>query len=221
VNRSAREHLDKAEGYLDKGNGFYRKAAAEIVAAQQADSTLSNGEIGKRFDKSATWVRDLVRWHTTALPDAPIVWSRGTHGTKAEVEKGVEKILRDAPMEQVERMVAKLPPARRQALAAAAEPTPYREARREYAEQEARMTPAQKSAREAAAHQATAGARQAAAGFAEIGIVAHLEQAAEELRELIDEDALNKRLVRALEKANATWQTELEVALGMVGLEVQ
>ena len=65
MNAAAERHLAKAEGYLTRGESFYHRAVEEIVAAQTADSTLSNREIGKRFDRSEAWVRKLVQWHTS------------------------------------------------------------------------------------------------------------------------------------------------------------
>jgi hypothetical protein len=66
MNRKASKHLDKAVEYVAKGDEFYAKAADEILAAQKADSTLSNREIGERFDHSEAWVRELVRWRTSS-----------------------------------------------------------------------------------------------------------------------------------------------------------
>jgi len=96
MNAAAERHLTKAEGFLAKGDGWYRKAGEEILAAMEADSTLSNREIGAVFGRSATWVREMVTFATTSLPDAKSPnWTRGTHATAAEIEAGVQKALSD------------------------------------------------------------------------------------------------------------------------------
>jgi len=78
MNRAAASHLAKAEDYLTKGDQFYRKAGAEIVAAMEADSTLTQRQVGERFGKSQTWVNELVRWHTSDRDtDTPWAGPRG------------------------------------------------------------------------------------------------------------------------------------------------
>lgn len=118
MNQAAERHLDKAATYLAKGEEWYRKAAAEIVAAQAADSTLSLTEIGKRFDRSKDWVSRIVRWSTTGSPE--IDWSRGSHATVTEIRKGAEKLFREAPMEQIESIIEKLPIERQRQIGSAA-----------------------------------------------------------------------------------------------------
>src|SRR5215831_13192087 len=93
MNTKAEGHLAKAEGYLAKGDAWYAKAADEIIAAQTADTTLSNRE---------KWVRSLVQWRTTSSPETPIDWGRGSHATAAEIQAGAEKLLKTAPLETVE-----------------------------------------------------------------------------------------------------------------------
>jgi hypothetical protein len=219
MNRSAEQHLAKAESYLVKGDGWYHKAADEIVAAQEADPTLGQQQIAEWLGKSRTWVRDIVTWNTSGRPDA-VAWHRGSHATRAEIEAGAEKLLRHAPLEQVERVIEKLPSARKQAIAASAGHS-YHQARREYDEAEARLTPAQRKEREASAEAVTQPVRRAVAGFAALDIVGHLEQATEELRELVGDASVTKQLLRQIEKAHADWCDELEVARGMAGLEAR
>lgn len=112
MNTEAQRHIDKAVGYFEKGEGFYRKAAEEIIAAKKADSTLSNEEIGKRFGKSRYWVERLVTWATTGDRDPDI----GPFG--GEVRQGrretstAKKVMREKPA-----IVAELTPAEQRALA--------------------------------------------------------------------------------------------------------
>jgi len=108
MNRAAEQHLAKAEGYFAKGNAWYAKAADEIIAAKEADTTLGNREIGVWFKKSDRWVRTIVTWRTTASPETPVDWERGSHATTAEIKTGAEKLLRDAP-EAIEEILENLP----------------------------------------------------------------------------------------------------------------
>lgn len=65
MNSTAEQHLAKAKDYVARGEEFYRKAAEEIVAALQADATLSQREVGEWFGRTQQWVSDIVRWSTS------------------------------------------------------------------------------------------------------------------------------------------------------------
>jgi len=117
MNAKAEVHLAKAEGYLAKGDAWYLKAANEIEAAMAADPTLGEEAVGKRLGKSRTWVRN-IRNNLTA--GGQVVWDRGSHATNAEIQAGVEKVLRTAPLETVEHIVESLPPKQVAKLAQAA-----------------------------------------------------------------------------------------------------
>jgi len=112
MNQQAEKHLVKAETYLAKGDDFYRKAAEEIEAAMAADPTLSDTAVGERLGRSRNWVRN-VRHNLTA--GGQVEWDRGSHGTKAEIEKGVEKALADP--KRVEQIVRDNPAVVSKALA--------------------------------------------------------------------------------------------------------
>jgi hypothetical protein len=133
MNKAAEKHLDKAVRFLAKGEEFYRNAATEIVAAQAADPTLSNTEIGKHFGKSRDWVRGVVTWATTSEDTRSLYpWSHDTPRRQVAMAK---QVLREAPMEQVEQLISELPPERRKDVSIAAikaghtppEPRPYRD----------------------------------------------------------------------------------------------
>jgi len=85
------------------GEEFYRKAAAEIVAAQSADPTLGNREIAAWFRRSHTWVQEIVRWHTNGNDHLPF---GGPGQDAAQSKSRAKKFLRDSTAEQVEEIVA-------------------------------------------------------------------------------------------------------------------
>lgn len=207
MNREAERHLTKAEGYLAKGEDWYRKAAEEIIAAQTADPTVSNREIGERFGRSATWVRELVRWSTTSPSSAqPTPYSGQADAINLRKTK---QMLREAPLEQVEQIVGSLPKERQQAIAAAAGHG-YLQAQQERAER--RNDDAPRDTR----RQATA---QAVTTFAALGITGHLEQATEELRELTADASLTPTAMRGIERAHTAWVEALDFARAMTGEE--
>lgn len=106
MNQRAEKHLVKAKTFIEKGDSFYAKAADEIIAAMAADHTLSNREIGERFNRSREWVRVLVQWRTSGKPSgAPINWQRGSHATTEEIEAGAKKLLAEGTPEQVTELV--------------------------------------------------------------------------------------------------------------------
>jgi hypothetical protein len=97
MNKSAETHLAKARDYYTKGEEFYRKAAEEINAAQEADPTLTNREIGKWFDKSDDWVRTLVLAFTSSDPDRQATPFGGTVQAERRDRSAAKKVARDAP----------------------------------------------------------------------------------------------------------------------------
>lgn len=76
MNRSAKQHLDKAAGYVLKSEEFHSKAADEIAEAMDADPMLTQREIGeyignkvRRKPYSPDWVARIVAWDTAADRD--------------------------------------------------------------------------------------------------------------------------------------------------------
>lgn len=219
MNQSAERHLTKAEGYFAKGEAFYRKAAEEIVAAKEADYTLTNAQVGEWFGKSKTWVSNLVSWITSDPPEGTLPdWKRGSHATEAEIQTGAKKLLAEAPLEQVEQIVASLPKERVRAIGAAAG-NAYLGAKQKDAEDEANMTPAQRKAREASVAAVGRSARGMVAGFATLGIVGHIEQATEELAELNADSSVTPEMAEQIDRVLALFLVELEVAKGLAGIE--
>lgn len=113
MNDQAKGHLAKARDYLTKGDSWYRKAADEIIAAQKADPTLTNVEIGKQFGRSEHWVRKIVAWGTN--PTAPSPFAEPDRDTPDV--RGAKRVLAEAPLEQVENMLSGVSVQRRAALA--------------------------------------------------------------------------------------------------------
>jgi len=131
-----------------------------------------------------------------------------------------ERVLKSAPIEMVERIIGDLPRERRVQIGAAVDHL-YSVKRAEFDERERNLTPAQRKEREAAAESLTRPVRQALGQFAvPLKVVPLLEEATETLQELINDEALTPKLMRAIDKADAAWRTELEVARAMLGLEV-
>ena len=103
MNRSAKQHLDKAKDYVAKGEEFYRKAAEEIIAAREADPTLTQREIGKAMGRSDHWISQILR----SFPDG-----KAPFGGAAILERDnrtrTKRILHEAPPEQIAELVADL-----------------------------------------------------------------------------------------------------------------
>lgn len=99
MNSEAERLLTAAKGHIEKGEEFYRQAAAEIVAAKKADPTLSNREAGEFFGHGEKWVRQLVAWGTTSSArtnDLP--FSRTDESTDRSATR---KVLREVAPEQI------------------------------------------------------------------------------------------------------------------------
>jgi hypothetical protein len=218
MNQKASLHLAKAAGYVAKGELFYRKAAEEIAAAKGADTSLSNREIGERIGREKEWVRRVIAWHTSGSPASSPHELLSGNETARKDASGTKKLLREAPLEQVEQIIDSLPKERRQAIAAAAGNS-YAKARQEHDERERNLTDAEKRERQQAGESLVRPIRQAVAGFSMLGIIGHLQQATEELRELIADGSLTPKVARQIDRASDAWNTELRFALQMVGEE--
>lgn len=100
MNRRAEQHLGKAQEYLEKGENFYRKAAAEIIAAREYGATWI--QIGDHLDRSESWCRDIVRWAETPanglLRATP--WSGKDHADNRALAH-TKRVLRESSPEQV------------------------------------------------------------------------------------------------------------------------
>lgn len=215
MNREAERHLTKAVGYVERGEGYYRKAAEEIVAATEADPTLSQREIGERIGRSKQWVQRLLAWERD--PSSGHATPYGGQADAINVRK-TKQILREAPMEQVEQIVATLPPERQKAIAAAAGHG-YLGARQDYDEAERRRTPEDRREQAEARERLTRPVRQASGDFAALGIAAHLEQAIEELRELVADASLTPQAARRIRPLLDTFVTEFQFAEALLGEE--
>jgi hypothetical protein len=215
MNASAEKHLAKAETYLGKGEEFYRKAAEEIVAAQEADPALSNREIARRMGRGEAYVRTLLEAASRAAQTGvfEMNWKSGTNA-RSQV---VAKTLREAPLEQIEQLISTLPKDRQQAIGAAAG-NEYLKARQNYDETERNLTGAERKEREAASESLTQKVREATGGFLSLGIAAHIEQATEELREL---DAPTEETMRIISVALTDLCQEFQVKAAMVGLDYE
>lgn len=118
------EHLAQARECIaigdaaDAKTAAYEAAADHIIAAQREDTTLSYREIGRQVGKSDVWVGQLVRWRTTAnAPSQP--FSRPEGETERRDQSTTKGVLATAEPEVVERIVADLPPERRDVVAGA------------------------------------------------------------------------------------------------------
>jgi hypothetical protein len=104
----AQKHLAKAKDYVAKGEEFYRKAAEEIIAAQQADTTLGEQQIADHLGRSRRWVRALVTWDTNGQSTAtPFSEEQG-----AVAKRHAKSVLRETP-----EIVAQLSPDEQRRLA--------------------------------------------------------------------------------------------------------
>lgn len=216
MNKDAEKHLDKAQTYLGKGEEFYRKAAGEIESAKLADPTLSYTEIGDRLGRSKSWVQRIVAFGKS--PANAVSSSTPWEDHQAINLRKTKQLLREAPLEQVEQMIAELPKERQTAIRAAAGDG-YSKARQAEDERVKNLTPSERKEIEAAQEGIGESTRKALASFTTLGVVGHLEQATEDLEGMISEQVLTPESVYRIEQAHERFVTELEVARGMAGLE--
>src|SRR5262245_6121350 len=200
MNDEARRHVEKAAEYIARGEKAYRQAAAEMTAAKESGATWD--EIARGLGRSKSWCKKVVDWAEDGSAPSPFAEpERDTPDVR-----GTRRILEEAPMEQVERIVSQLPPERQKALAAAAGHA-YLGARQEADERapvEGRVIVAQP-------------VRRAVGAFTALDIVQHLEQATEHLRELQADASLTPDAARSIGKALDVFTREFEFAKELIG----
>jgi len=130
--------------------------------------------------------------------------------TKRQLEK--------APMERIERIMSELPRERQEAIAAAAGSS-FHQARQEAREHERNLTDRERRERDEAVDRISRPIKRAAAGFTALGIIGHLDQATEELRELNADASVTPELARKIERAHDRFERELRFAWQMLGEE--
>ena len=127
MNEQAERHLAQAKGYIDQGDQFYRRAKAEIQAAVEAGATQR--EVARFLAKSHSWVQDVLRWDGEGT-----LYGRDTERRQLDMAK---QVLREAPAEQVAKIVEALPAERRIEVAEAALKPEKRERERDYVDRRA------------------------------------------------------------------------------------
>jgi hypothetical protein len=76
-------------GDVDKA--FWLGQQNRLKAIREADPGLGLRKIGDLVGKGPSWVKDVLNCPSGSTP----TWTRGTHGTKAEIDAGVKKALAD------------------------------------------------------------------------------------------------------------------------------
>ncbi len=214
MTNEAQKHLDKAASYAEKGEAFYRKAAEEIIAARAADPSLSFTEIGDKLGRSKSWAQRIVAFGKS--PANTVSSTTPWEDHKAIDARKARQVLREAPLEQIEQMIEDLPEERREAVAAAVG-NAYAKERQANREEIRHQTPAKKKEIEAAQGAIGESWRRGLAGFTALGIVAHIEQAADEMAELNADHSVTDELLEQIGTAFARLTEEIEVARMMVG----
>lgn len=104
------DHIAKAKNYIAKGEDYYRKAAEEIVAAKDADPSLTNAKIADELGRSKAWVGYLIRWVNNGDPDHPSPFQGSAEVRERSVAR---KLARETPEVLVAAIAAAPPKAQR------------------------------------------------------------------------------------------------------------
>lgn len=109
MTKTAEKHLAAAKDYVAKGEQFYRKAAAEMVAAKNEGATWV--EIGDGVDRSDEWCKVVVAWAKTPANSnkstLPFSEPQG-----AVAQRHARSVLRQADAEALSEVMASLSPER-------------------------------------------------------------------------------------------------------------
>ncbi len=151
--------------------------------------------------------------------DAANGFDRDEAQTRTDAAR-TKRTLMDAPLEQIERIIDQLPSERKQAVAAAAGHS-YLKARQDYDDGERQIGGDERKKRDEAQEQMTRRLRDATSGFTTMGIVGHLGQATEELRELNADSSVTSEAAEKIEAAIQAFLAEFRFAQQMLGMEVE
>lgn len=203
MNRKAENHLAKAKDYLAKGDEFYRKAKPEIEAAHLAGASIR--EVSRYLDRSKSWVADVLAWD-----GKDTLYGSDTERRRLDQAR---QVMREAPMEQVERIISGLPEERKVAVGAAAE-NAYLKVAHDHDERMRNITDKQRRQAEEASRSLDKGF---VAPMQTLGVVLDLQTAAEDLRDLTARQVLTDELIEQIGQALEAFQREFEFAKQMLG----
>lgn len=206
-------HIEKAASYITRGEEFYRKAAVELTAAREEGYTWK--AISEGVGRSQSWCKELVANAKSGQYSAPFTGEYS--GVKTRL---TTSMLKAAPMEEIERVIEKLPPERKKQLAAAAGHS-YLSKRVEHEERERNLTERERRERQEATERMTRPAREAVSDLGSLTVAGLLEQALEDLNELVADGSLTTRAVRKIDQAYEAFGEGLRMARALVGMEAQ
>lgn len=118
MNSSAEQHLARAKEYVARGEEFYRKAAEEVLAARAEGASISDA--AKALDRSDRWVVSILSWAKTPANSTQGTALPFSEPQGAVAERHAKSVLRNAGADQVEGILADLPPEAVDRVAAAA-----------------------------------------------------------------------------------------------------
>jgi hypothetical protein len=99
-------HVAKARDYLGKGDGYYERAADEMIAAQ--DDGMSTRQLAAALGRSQQWIATVIKWGRDHSSSQPTPF--GTAGKDASRRRSeVKRAMREATPEQLHEIVAELP----------------------------------------------------------------------------------------------------------------
>jgi hypothetical protein len=218
------QHLVQAKKYLaiaesrDSKREAYKRATQELVA-YKSETRATIADIAISVGKSEPTIKKLFAWHRSGFKaESPFL--ADSEATNRAARSHTKAVLRDAPMEQVERIISELPMERIVAIGAAAG-DPYMQARHKHDEERARRTPAQMKEQEAARAESHRQTAEMMSGFTIFGIVNYLGLATETLQGMVGEHTVTKRGLREVEKALREFVAEYRVAAAMAGLDAE
>jgi hypothetical protein len=206
-------HIEKAASYIGRGEEFYRKAAVELTAAREEGYTWK--AVAEGVGKSVDWCKALVANSKKGVYSSPLGGEYGRVKTTLTTS-----MLKAAPMEEIERVIDKLPPERKKQLAAAAGHS-YLSKRVEHEEHERNLTERERRERREATERMTRPVREAVSDLGSLTVAGLLEQALEDLNELVADGSLTTRAVRKIDQAYEAFGEGLRMARALVGTEAQ
>lgn len=216
------ERLVRAKAYLaiaesgDSKREAYKRAAKEIVA-YRTETKVAYATIADALAVDRNTVRRLHDWYAKGCPgDSPYA---GKEHADNRALAHTKRILRDQPMETIERIIDELPEERQTQIAAAAHDS-YFQRRKELEQQRRNKTPQDEREIDEFMHKTTKPIKDMFAKLSANSVVECLKEATEDLRRMVEtEGGLTIPAAKAIDEALEEFQREFDFAKQLAGGE--
>jgi hypothetical protein len=209
----ARQFLAIAEAENSKREAY--KMAADEIAAEKQETGETNENLARFLGRKKDYVTKLLAWRKSGF-EAETPFLMDKQATNRAAISHTKKVLREAPMEQVEQLLSELPKERQEKIAAATGDH-YMQAKHQELDRRKQQTDAEKAEELRDQVAMKKPFFELAAGLSAESIGGLLTAAAESLQQLAEQGMLTTKAMRLIEVYDEQWRSALEWARELSG----